>query len=231
MKTFFISIVLLVTFAANAQETDRLPSVERTVKVTDPFYREDQFYVGLTHSLFTQKPAGFKQRSISIGTSFGFLRDIPLNQKRTIAIAPGAGFAFYNFRQNFAVLNPATHDVVVDSNADKNIQNLSYVEIPLELRWRSSKVYTHKFWRIYAGIKYSYLLNSKSKYEGYYGKATIKNSNLLSQSNLGVYMSVGFNTWNLYAYYGFKPLYDKGTANPNEPYLNMINLGLMFYIL
>ena len=231
MKTFFSSIFLLVSLTIFAQATDSLPEVERTVKVTDPFYREDQFYVGITHSLLMQKPKGFGQRSISVGTNFGFLRDIPVNKKRTVAIAPGAGFAFYNLRHNFAALNPATNDVVIDNNASKNIQNLTYFEIPIELRWRTSKVYSHKFWRIYAGIKYSYLLSSKSKYEGYYGNVTLKNSNMLSKSNLGVYMSVGFNTWNLYAYYGFKPLYDKGTANPNEPYLNMINLGLMFYIL
>ena len=45
-----------------------------------------------------------------------------------------------------------------DNNPKKNVQKLSYIEIPFEIRWRTSKVHSHKFWRIYSGVKYSYLL-------------------------------------------------------------------------
>lgn len=231
MRRILIFLITLFSLNTFAQATDSLPEVERTIKVTDPFYREDQFYIGITHSLLTNKPEGFSQQSISIGTNFGFLRDIPLNKQRTIAIAPGAGLAFYNLRHNLVLLDEQTSDFFIEDNVSKNVQKLTYLEIPVEFRWRTSKVHSHKFWRVYTGIKYSYLLNSKLKYEGDFGTINQKKNDLLSKSNIGVYVSAGFNTWNFYAYYGFKPLYEKGKVNATGNYLNMINVGLMFYIL
>lgn len=231
MKKLLNIVVLLLSVNSFAQATDSLPEMERTIKVTDPFYREDQFYLGVTHSLLTNKPQGLSQRSISVGTSFGLLRDIPLNKQRTFSIAPGAGLAFYNLRHNLVLVDKQTKEFQIESNVDKNVQNLMYVEIPLEIRWRTSKVHSHKFWRVYTGVKYSYLLNSTTKYNGNLGNVDIKKNDLVSKSNLGVYVSAGFNTWNLYAYYGFKPLYTKGVINQNDANFNMVNLGLMFYIL
>lgn len=231
MKRILFIAFLMVSFNFYGQATDTLPEVKRTIKVTDPFYREDQFYIGITHSILNKKPEGFGQRSISAGTSFGFLRDIPINKQRTVAIAPGFGFAFYNLRHNMGLINPEINDFVIESGLTRNVQKLTYFEIPLEIRWRNSKMHSHKFWRVYTGIKYSYLLHSSTKYEGYYGKLNFKNNDLVSNSNIGVYVSAGFNTWNFYAYYGFKPLYKKDIVTPDESYLNMINVGLMFYIL
>lgn len=227
MKIFFNLLAILWFTNTFAQATDSLPILERTIKVTDPYYREDQFYVGVTHSLLVNKPQNVMQRSISVGTNFGFLRDFPLNKQRTVAVAPGFGLAFYNLRHNLAFTN---NTFQIDDNPEKNVEKLTYFEVPLEFRWRNSKVHSHKFWRIYTGVKYSYMFNSKSKYKGNLGNFTSTNSNHLSKSNIGVYVSAGFNTWNFYVYYGFKPLYSKNAID-NESYFNMLNLGLMFYIL
>lgn len=230
MKVFFSILILLVSVKAFSQAIDSLPALDRTIKVTDPFYREDQFYVGVTHSLMMKQPDNFSTNSISIGTNFGFLRDFPINKQRTVAIAPGVGFAFYNLRHNMALIDNDPVTFEIDNDREKNVQKLSYIEIPFEIRWRNSKVHSHKFWRVYTGIKYSYLLNATSKYEGVLGNHSFKNSDFLSRSNLGVYISAGFNTWNLYGYYGFKPLYNKNTIDTGS-HINMLNVGLMFYIL
>ncbi|HUH25817.1 MAG TPA: outer membrane beta-barrel protein [Flavobacterium sp.] len=231
MKKIFLIVLIMVSFKFFGQATDTLPQVKRTIKVTDPFYREDQFYVGFTHSILTNRPSDFAQRSISIGSTFGFLRDFPINKQRTVAIAPGVGLAFYNLRHNMGLINPETNDFVIERGLNSNVQKLTYLEIPLEFRWRNSKMHSHKFWRIYTGIKYSYLIHSSTKYDGYFGKLNFKKNDLVSNSNIGIYVSAGFNIWNFYAYYGFKPLYRKDIVTPNESYLNMLNLGLMFYIL
>jgi hypothetical protein len=36
------------------------------------------------------------------------------------------------------------------------------IRVPLEFRWRSSTFESYKFWRIYGGVKFSYLLYDKS---------------------------------------------------------------------
>lgn len=216
--------------AAFSQSNDTIGKVERTISIDDPYYREDQMYVTITHSILQNKPHGFKQNSLSPGMTFGFLRDIPLNKARRIAIAPGLGLAYHNLRHNLLTINSDIVPYEVNSDYEKNNQHFWYLEIPLEFRWRNSTMESHKFWRVYAGIKYSYLLSSKSIYEGKHGNFTYKNNPDLNKSMIGMYISAGFNTWNLYAYYGFQPVF-KQNIIPNNKGLNYFNVGLAFYIL
>ena len=225
-----IIMFLMISCLSFAQATDTLPELERTIKVTDPFYREDQFYVGVTHSMLLNQPESFSQRSISIGTNIGFLRDIPINKQRTFSVAPGFGFALYNLRTNMLHSDFEPVEFLFDNNPDKNVQKMSYFEIPIEVRWRTSKVHSHKFWRVYTGVKFSYLLNSTLKYQGAFGDFSLKNKDNFERYNVGMYVSAGFNTWNFYAYYGFNPLIKSNLTTDNNR-LKMINLGLMFYIL
>src|SRR5690554_6511465 len=118
MKRFFLIALAIISLDTNAQATDSLPEVQRTIKVTDPFYREDQFYIGLTHSILLQDLPGFSQQSLALGSSFGFLRDIPVNKQRTMAIAPGFGFAMYNLRHNLALIDSETNDFYIDRSEE-----------------------------------------------------------------------------------------------------------------
>lgn len=228
MKYYFYFLLLFSNFTW-AQVQDSIPVIERTVSVDDDKYREDQFYFGITHSLMTETPSGYKPNSFSTGISFGFLRDFPLNKRRNVAIAPGAGLVFYNLRNNLT-FNAEGNGYFVNSDYTKNVHNLTYLEIPLEFRWRTSTEYSHKFWRIYVGIKYSHLIHDRSKYNGEFGKYNIKNSSNYNKNIFGAYVSAGFNTWNIYAYYGFNPIIKKEVFDNNTS-MNFFNLGLMFYIL
>ena len=212
-----------------AQVNDSIPEIERTVTVDDDKYREDQFYFGITHSILLDTPVGYKPNSFSTGVSFGFLRDFPINERRNVAIAPGFGFKFYNLRNNLSISEDG-QEYYVDSGYDKNVQNFTYFEVPLEFRWRTSTKYTHKFWRVYVGLKYSLLIRDVSKYEGVFGNYEVRSNRDYNKSLFGAYVSAGFNTWNFYAYYGFNSIYKKGIFEDGKN-LNFLNLGLMFYIL
>ena len=229
MMKFYLFILLFFSTIGFAQVQDSIPAIERTVDVDDPKYREDQIYFGITHSILTNKPDGYKPNSFSTGISFGFLRDFPVNKRRNIAIAPGVGIAFYNLRNNLSVSDDGM-SYYVDSNYNKNVQNLTYLEIPIEFRWRTSTMESHKFWRIYAGVKYSYLLRDVSKYDGPFGKYDVKSNPDYNKNIIGTYISAGFNTWNIYAYYGFNPIFKKDVFVDKKS-LNFFNVGLMFYIL
>lgn len=225
----YLVFLFILAVGAQAQTRDTLVQTERTIPIDDPLYREDQFYFNVTHSILQDKPRNFSQKSMSTGLTFGFLRDIPINKARTIAFAPGVGFAFHNLRHNIISLNPELNDYEIDNNYSKNKQDLWYIEVPLELRWRSSTMESHKFWRVYAGVKYSYLIGNTSKYKGYFGDVTIRNNSDFNTSNIGVYLAAGFNTWNAYAYYGFRSIYKEGTFSNGN--LKFFNVGVMFYIL
>jgi hypothetical protein len=71
--------------------------------------------------------------------------------------------------------------------------------VPLEFRWRSSTFESYKFWRIYGGVKFSYLLYDKSVLKT---AGTKRSCSDFNDFLYGVYLSGGYNTINLYAYYG-----------------------------
>jgi len=227
-KIWFILLVALTANIGFAQSDEDENKEERTVLVDDPYYREDHFYIGISHSILQDKPQGFSQNSLSPNVVFGFLRDIPVNEQRNWAIAPGLGLSYQSVRSNFAHLSHESNDYQIVEDYNTNKLNTWYLDIPVEFRWRTSTMYSHKFWRIYVGVKYSYLIHSKSIYEGELGNIDIKNNPDLNKSLFGMYVSGGFNTWNAYVYYGFSPIYKENNYSQRLRYLN---IGLMFYIL
>jgi hypothetical protein len=201
----------------------------------DSLYREDQFYFGFTLNTLQHKPAGLTQNVFSPGLSTGFLRDMPLNRSRTLAIAPGIGFSYNSFNHNIAITNPNQSPIysIIGSQTDysKNRFEQFLVEIPIEFRWRSSTYESYKFWRIYSGFKLGYLLYDRSIYQDGLGKVVVSNNSDFSKLQYGAYISAGYNTINVYAYYGFNSLFKSAKIGNESLTMNALNVGIMFYIL
>ncbi len=224
-------LLFVLSFVANAQN-DSIPDFE----AVDTLYREDQFYFSFTYNVWQQRPDGVRQNKFSSGLSAGFLRDMPINEKRTWAIAAGLGYAINNFNHNIVISKD--EDVVdyafllPDQPFDKNKIILHYIELPVEIRWRTSTPQSHKFWRVYTGLKLSYLVYDKYKFEDGNGKYTISKNPDLNDFLYGAYLSTGYNTWNFYIYYALNPLFkDAAFADGTKIDMQTLNIGLMFYIL
>lgn len=238
MRSLYIVLLFIVTLGAVAQtnELEAAAAANDSLIVPDPKYREDQFYTSITYNLMQGKPKQYSQYSVSTGIGFGFLRDMPLNKKRNHSIAIGLGYSYNNIKHNLVVkdsLGPTTYEVTSKTAFDKNKLVLHYLELPLEFRWRTSNDTTHQFWRIYAGVKLSYLLYDKAKNETS-KQSSVKITNDVNMNKLvgGVYVAAGYNTWNFYAYYGLTPIYDNPLMESGEKLkLHSLKLGLMFYIL
>jgi Outer membrane protein beta-barrel domain len=231
MRLLFQIFLLFTVVNGFSQE---LTTEVVSVKI-DSLYREDQFYVSVSLNSLQNKPIGLTQEKFSPGFSFGFLRDMPINKKRTFAIAPGLGFSFNNYNQNLAVTksNETTVYKVLESDAaySKNKFSQLSVEVPLEFRWRSSTYENHKFWRIHGGFKMSYLLYDKSVFQDQKGKVVISNNTDFNKLQYGAYIASGYNTINVYAYYGLNPLFQSAKTSTESIDMNSINFGVMFYIL
>jgi hypothetical protein len=233
MRIFLSCFLLLSVLNVFSQEnTATKDSV--FVKV-DSLYREDQFYFAVTYNTLTSKPTGFSQSKFSSGFSAGFLRDMPINKNRRVAIATGVGFTYNNYNQNLAISSTAETPVytIIDSDTQytKNKFSLLSVDVPLEFRWRTSTYQSHKFWRIYTGIKFSYLLYDKSIFEGSTGKVVLTGNKDLNKFQYGAYISSGYNTINLYAYYGLNPLFESAKVDGKSVDMKSLNFGIIFYIL
>ena len=232
---FFFLLFLFLGFgpAVFGQIAD---SAESEGPVGDPFYREDQFYLGLTYNLLTKRPEGISQSNLSYGLQLGFIRDMPVNQSRTVALGIGLGYAVNSYYSNLRAISEGAsieYITVVDaSNYRRNKVETHLIEMPLEFRWRSSTPEEYKFWRIYGGVKLGYVVGSRSKFvtdsytDSFYNPDT-------ENFRYGLTLNVGYNTFNLHAYYGLNALFEDGVTDQQGRALEMVplRLGLIFYIL
>lgn len=228
-----ITLFLLAFGICSAQEPAPYPDFD----AVDSLYREDQFYVGFTYNILQQRPEGIRQNKFSTGIYAGMLRDMPINDTRTISIAAGLGYALQNYSQNLIIAgdaNDPTYSVIDETENfyDKNKLSLHFVELPVEFRWRTSTPESHRFWRVYTGVKFSYLAYSRSVYHGEPQNEIVKQNSDLNKFRYGVYLSTGYNTWNFHMYYGLNPIFKKDAQFNGQPIdMKTLNIGLMFYIL
>ena len=230
----FLSCFMLLLVATVFSQKDRTTKDTLVVKI-DSLYREDQFYFSITYNTLIAKPAGLSQRKFSSGFSGGFLRDMPINRKRTIAVASGIGFTYNNYNQNMAISGTAETPLYTlissDTKYSKNKFTTLSFDVPVEFRWRTSTYESHKFWRIYTGIKFSYVLYDKSVFNSSMGKVSINGNKDFNKLQYGAYISSGYNTFNLYAYYGLNSLFKSAKINDESVNMKALNIGIIFYIL
>jgi len=235
MRRYAAIFLLILPIALRGQDSLAVKKDVPDFGALDSLYREDQFYIGFTYDIMEQRPEGMQQNKFSSGITFGFLRDMPVNKARTWSVAAGLGLGIHNYNHNLAVTHSDAgyqYGVIPDTVAyRKNKIILDYLDVPIELRWRTSTPNSHKFWRVYTGLKFSYLLFSKYKYRDSDHARVTNYLGDLDKLQYGLYVATGYNTWNLNVYYGFNPLFKSGEVDGERLKMHALNIGLMFYIL
>lgn len=230
----FLSCFMLLMVATVFSQEDTTTKDTLVIKI-DSLYREDQFYFSITYNTLMDKPSGLSQRKFSSGFSGGFLRDMPINKKRTVAIASGIGFTYNNYNQNMAISSTPETPLytIVDSEAkySKNKFSILSFDVPVEFRWRTSTYENHKFWRIYGGVKFSYLIYDRSVFNNGQDKVILSGNKDFNKLQYGAYISSGYNTINVYAYYGLNSLFKSAKINDESVNMKALNIGIIFYIL
>ncbi len=227
MRQLLSFLIFSLSLSAFSQEIPNFAAV-------DSLYREDQFYFSFTYNILRHKPTGIKQSKFAPSFSGGFLRDMPINKRRNFSIAAGLGYSINNYNYNLLVdersgtLNYAPNDTIA---FDKNKLILHYIELPIEIRWRTSRAESHIFWRVYSGFKLSYLVFDTQKFRNDDMKYSVRKNADLNKLQVGTYLAIGNNTWNVTAYYGLTPLFKSAEIDGNPIDMQTLNIGLMFYIL
>jgi hypothetical protein len=129
--------------------------------------------------------------------------------------------------------NTFTFNVITDNELTftKNKFYTHTIDVPLELRWRNATPNNYKFWRIYTGFKFSYMYANASKFQGDSGKKRFTNIDAFNTFQYGATLSVGYNTWNFYVYYGLNDLFDNQKLDDGSNLeLSAIKGGLIFYM-
>lgn len=246
----FFLVCLYVPFVY-AQQNDSIPNRNKSKfgdelqykKNTDTLgdlkYREDQFYLGITYNLLSSVPASLNITGLSGGIHFGFLRDMPINERRNIAIALGAGLSFDAYGNTLFIgetpQDETIFTILTNDDYEFNFNRFStaVIEAPIEFRWRSSTPTKYGFWRVYAGFRvgYAYWYQAKFKQEG--NQVSQTDIPEFNQTRLAATLSFGYNKVNFFAYYSINPFFDGAlTTNTQEAVdFRTIKLGIIFYIL
>ncbi len=213
-----------------AQDRDSVAGLD-----SDSKYLEDQFYIGLGYNLLLDRPEQLGQRNLSYGLQLGFIKDLPLNQKRNFGLGLGLGYAVNSYYSNMIALEGAEavgYQIREMDGFKRSKFELHGIEFPLELRWRTSTAEEYKFWRIYAGAKLGYVFSARSQLVLDQGREGFSNADI-ERFQYGLILSFGYNTWNLHFHYGLNPLLEDGkrldTGEALE--LRVLRIGLIFYIL
>lgn len=229
MKNLFFLFFFIVFQVSFSQEIEN--------RSIDSLYKEDQFYAGVTYNILGNKPDNLSQNGFSLGFYLGFIKDMPLNKKRNIAIGVGLGYSANSFNQNLQISQDVSgvyrYSILEDDNTyTKNKFSNHLIELPIEFRWRTSNATKYEFWRIYTGFKVSYLFANTSKYVG---EPNVNNYNGIDDFNkfqYGLSLCAGYNTWNFYVYYALNPIFSNNVELDGQHLdINAIKIGLMFYVL
>ncbi len=198
-------------------------------------YFEDQFYIGVGINFLTERPMDVVQNSLSYNLQLGFIKDIPINRKRNFGLGLGIGYAANSYYSNIGADNSGTgitYSLLDSEDFQRNKLETHAIEVPLELRWRTSTSTDYRFWRIYGGLRFSYVFSGSSRLVTEMDTARFSNSDI-RDLQYGLTLSVGYNTFNIHAYYGLNELLNDGVSLDNGESIDarVLRLGVIFYIL
>jgi hypothetical protein len=230
-KWHFLLLIFFPLFL-QAQERNEIPSV------VDSLYREDQVYFGFTYNIVSGGPSEIKSSQFSGGFHAGFIRDFPLNARRNIGVGVGLGWSIDTYGQNLFIGEDTGGEVIrfVVLNRDRidfdaNRFTTQSIDLPVQFRWRTSTPESYKFWRIYTGIRPSYVYYFQSKFvqDGNTFKET--NVSEFERLRLGATFTFGYNTFNFSFYYSLNSFFKDVTVNNEDLDLKTFQVGLTFYLL
>ena len=234
MKQFvpfvFVLLFLSTPHIVYGQEEEFVPAV------IDSLYREDQFYIAATYNLILNRPSGMQIQGLSGGIQFGYLRDMPINKRRNLAVAIGAGLSFDRYGQNLFIgetpENETIFTVLDGTTFDANRFVTATAEVPIEFRWRSSTTTNYRFWRVYAGMRIGYVYYHRARFKQVNNEVNQTDIPELERLRLGATLSFGHSTFNLHSYLGLNPFFKNATTTQGESVdLLTLKLGIIFYIL
>ena len=224
LKQIIIHFLLLTSIISYSQLKDE----------KEGYYLEDQIYAKFTYNILSKLPKTIKQSGFSNSFSIGFIKDIPINKERNFGFGVGLGYGLNTYFHNLKIFksngNTVFENFQIDENYKSNKLITHTIEIPLEIRWRTSTREKYKFWRIYGGIKTNYIFISKAKYK-LDGTQKLMNLKEIKKLQYGLSLATGYGNINFYIYYALTPVFKNAYYNGTKIETKDIKIGIQFYIL
>ncbi len=222
MKSLLSLFIATIFLALNthAQDSPELPKVP---KIPGAGSKEDAAILEINLDNWTEAPDGikiktFRSRGIAIKyfseknlgkSSFHFAYGLGLNSNNV----HHDGFLAYDSSRVAKILplNPA-----VDYKINKI--SLTYINIPLELRYRTKPLHKSNRIKVSGGFMGGLLINSHVKFKDDDGTFKAKKIEGILPYQYGVTARIGYGKYNVSGYYGLSNVFEDGKGPELTPY-------------
>ncbi len=179
---------------------------------------KDRLVLDFTYDMLLNLPDSIKMKGFSRGFNIYFTYDVVFGKSR-FSIAPGIGIGTNNYFHKYAISSDSLGTYFNEFSDDVDVKKaklaLTYVDIPVELRFRSVPNKKGTSWKLAAGFKAGLMIQNKWKYKGEdfgmgekFKTYDIENVN---KFRYGVMLRGGYGIWNAFAYYSLSDVFnDKG---------------------
>jgi hypothetical protein len=185
--------------------------------------KEDGLILNINLDNWLQAPDSVEiKRFRSRGVDFNLMHDIPLGGHFSFAL--GIGFGSQNIFSNASIsydsAGATTYLTPIASGIsyDKNKLVTTYFDVPAELRFRTKPNSKGDRFKIAAGFKIGWLVNSHTKYEDGAGKMKVYNISNVTEMHYGVSARISFGKVGFCGYYSLTPFFEEGKGAELIPY-------------
>lgn len=196
------------------------------------------------YNSFVDVPADLEISSMSTGVDIYALHTL-FGRESFVSLAAGGGFSVQNIKSNSYFVNSDSsyfQALPKDLDYSKNKVTTVFVDIPIELRFRSrpkprdkAGIVRKRNFRFAIGFKLGYNIQKYIKYDGqdyrshnYGNQVKFKEYNLknILPYRYGIYSRIGIGNFSLYAYYALTDYFEKEKG----PVLRLFSIGLSINI-
>ncbi len=197
----------------------------------------DRLIFELAHDNWTNKPDSLKVRWWNRGVNVYLMYDMQILNSKNVSFAPGIGISTTNVYHNSRLINNDSVSFFrpIENISDtltwrKNKLSTTFVDVPLELRFRTNPNRFNKSFKLAIGARVGYMLSSKIKYKGELenepDEVFFKNKRLPNINNFkyGASIRVGYANFNVFAYYSLSTLFERNAG----PGIRPLSIGISF---
>lgn len=215
-QTAFVFTFFFISLFASAQ------SEKDTTKYENK--RQDMMYIDLSYERLNNTPDGVKQRWFNRGIGVGFMYDQPL-AKSMVSLAIGVGFSSQNIYGNGQPRESVVDSQIVSTltpfntglEYSRNKFVTSYLDFPLELRFRFKPTSHGYNWKFALGAKVGYLFDVHATFENAGGKFKEFNYTNFTKWRYGVELKAGYGKAQAFFYYPLTNLFEDGPSQKIKP--------------
>ena len=189
------------------------------------------FLYDATYDMLLLNNSGYQTNGFGNGHNLSLMGDYVFS-KSHYSLGYGLGIGSHNTFSNIYVRSAANGDQVISlvdldtTTLKKNKINFNYIDIPLEVRYRSGLNKKGRYWRVHlgvrVGIRYSFYSEIEDANHHY---KDLNTSQINSLRTVG-YLRVGHGFLNAVFQYNFSPLWEINNDVENLNSARMLSMGL-----